>query len=216
MRNLIISNVTSKSRNNTHIAENFIIEDISTSRKYHAKGKINKFIFFIKVFLFTLLNIQRSLNEKCSLKNNLNLGAKRFLAENKEITELTNDELKTRLSDLLKTLEEKNTKDSNVQSDVVQGKVETIEIENENSVSRREKSNKKINSRDLMEKYKKCMRLFNLASIILLPVLSMTVSIVAFTSTDQKYINISNIITSLYLVLNSILLSDLRSNKDNK
>ncbi|CRG92955.1 Plasmodium exported protein, unknown function [Plasmodium gallinaceum] len=227
MRDYINSNFILNSRCNSHTEENFVIEDISTLKKYHKRGKINKLFFFIKISLFTLLiwillyceNYNyRSWNDKYNLKNKLDLGSKRSLAEGKEVIEPTKEELKVSSSNIQTNLEENNTKVEKLElKEEEKDKKEIIKIENDNVVEKKRESNKKVNSLNLMQKYKSFLRIFNIVSIVALPILSMTLSIIALSSSekDNKYVNGSNIVTSLYLVLNSILLLDLKSNSNN-
>ncbi|CRG94057.1 Plasmodium exported protein, unknown function [Plasmodium gallinaceum] len=228
MRDYVNSNIILNSRRISHKEENFIIENSSTLKKYRTRGKINKLFFFIKISLFTLLiwillyceNYNYRLwNDKYNLKNKLDLGSKRSLAEGKEVKEPTNEELKVSSSNMQTNLEENNTEVEKLElKEEEKDKKEIIKIENENEnvVEKKRESNNKVNSLHLMQKYKKILRIFNIASIVLLPLMSMTLSIVAVSTNDKdnKYVSGSNIVTSLYLVLNSILLMDLKSNSN--
>ncbi|CRG93525.1 Plasmodium exported protein, unknown function [Plasmodium gallinaceum] len=227
MRDYIHSNIILNSICNSHTEENFVIEDISSLKKYRTRGKINKLFFFIKIFLFTLLiwilhycenYSYRSWNDKYNLKNKLDLGSKRSLAEGKEVIEPKKEELKVSSSNIQINLEEHNTKVEKLKlKEEEKDKKEIIKIENENVVEKKRDSNKKVNSLHLMQKYKKILRLFNLVSLVTLPILSMTLSIIALYKNDydNKYVNGTNVVTSLYLVLNSFLLLDLKSNSNN-
>ncbi|CRG96922.1 Plasmodium exported protein, unknown function [Plasmodium gallinaceum] len=189
MRDYINSNIILNSRCNSHTEENFVIEDISTLKKYRTRGKINKLFFFIKISLFTLLiwillyceNYNyRSRNDKYNLKNKLYLGSKRSLAEGMEVIETTNEELKVSSSNIQTNLEENNTKVEKLElKEKEKDKKEIIKIEdeNENVVEKKKESNKKENSFHLMNKYKKTLRIFYVTSIILLPLMLMTLSI---------------------------------------
>ncbi|CRG96010.1 Plasmodium exported protein, unknown function [Plasmodium gallinaceum] len=229
MRDYINSNFILNSRCITHTEENFVIEDISTLKKYRTIGKINKLFFFIKISLFTLLiwillyceNYNyRSWTDKYNLKNKLDLGSKRSLAEGKEVIEPKNEELKVSSSNIQTNLEENNTKVEKLElKEDEKDKKEIIKIENENEnvVEIKRESNKKVNSLNLMQKYKSFLRIFNIVSIVILPIMSMTLSIISLSMDDKdnKYVKGSNIVTALYLVLNSILLLDLKSNSNN-
>ncbi|CRG93071.1 Plasmodium exported protein, unknown function [Plasmodium gallinaceum] len=227
MRNYINSNIILNSRCISHTEENFVIEDISTLKKYRTRGKINKLFFFIKISIFTLLiwillyceNYNyRSWNDKYNLKNKLDLGSKRSLAEGKEVIEPTNEELKVSSSNIQTNLEENNTKVEKLElKEEEKDKKEIIKIENDNVVEKKRENNKKVNSLNLIQKFKSFLRIFNIVSIVALPILSMTLSIIALSNSEKesKYVSGSNIVTSLYLVLNSILLMDLKSNSNN-
>ncbi|CRG96007.1 Plasmodium exported protein, unknown function [Plasmodium gallinaceum] len=227
MRDYINSNFILNSRCNSHTEENFVIEDISTLKIYRTRGKINKLFFFIKISLFTLLiwillyceNYNyRSWNDKYILKNILDLGSKRSLAEGKEVIEPKNEELKVSSLNIQTNLEEINTKIEKMElKEEEKDKKEIIKIENENVVEIKEERNKKVNILNLMQKCKSFLSILNMPTILLLPILSMALSITALFKSDEdnKYLHASNIVTSLYLVLNSILLLYLKSNSNN-
>ncbi|CRG83976.1 fam-h protein [Plasmodium relictum] len=152
---IFISNYRMHPRYYSHVTKGFTTTDMSTLEIYIKKEKTNILYFLIKFFIFTIsiwilqcsntLDSYRSWNYKNDLKNILDLGPKRSLAESNDTIEQTKSKLRLwEQQDMMEAyLESKNEQNEIKQNmDVEQGN-EMVTKERNNEV----KCNKKILSK---------------------------------------------------------------------
>ncbi|CRG85077.1 fam-h protein [Plasmodium relictum] len=167
----------------SHIAKDYIAEDISNSKIYNKKEKKNIFNFFTNFFIFAFLiwilqcsnnwNSCKTWHHENDLKNVLNLGDKRSLAENKGVIKQRNEGLKL--------YEEQDIIELNL--DLENGKMgieENMDVEQENEQEIKEKNKKLKLKENILGKCKNYLKLISLSILFLLSFCSLILILIDY------------------------------------
>ncbi|CRG84686.1 fam-h protein [Plasmodium relictum] len=200
-----------------HVSEGFITTDISTLKLYSKREKKNILYFLMKFFLFTFLIwilqysnnwvSYKSRNQGNSLKNVLNLGYERSLAESNNTIKQTKEGLNY--------YDQQNILETYLESRNEQNEIEeNIDVEQENEIKTKEKNKKVSFNKSILGTCKSNLKLVLFSLFFFMPFSSFMISLISLISSnfyDEKtYMatfllsNISIIIFAIYLIYEQI------------
>ncbi|CRG84733.1 fam-h protein [Plasmodium relictum] len=184
-RSNFIWNICVNSGYYSYIGEDCIVKDMSASKIYNKKEKKYTLNFFIFTFLIWILqcsnnwNSCRSWNHESDLKNVLNLGDKRSLAENKGI-------IKQR-SEGLKLYEEQDIIEVNLDLENKQiGIGENIDAKQENEQEEKGENKKLKLKESILEKCKNNFKLVLLSILFILSFISLIFILIDYFDLDLQ------------------------------